>query len=145
MFFRKKSGGFQVSFLFSGDHRQYKLVYARKISSWVRKILSIAKTCMFLGTHCGAAVSVALVVGVSPVFILLTGPESLLKLETIFHHKLLPWKGTRIQLRMLALALVSRQLVTKCQNIHLRKVLWICWVVSLPNTEKIVHKLSVLY
>ena len=41
--FNKKLGGSWVSSLFIGKNRQHKPVHTKIISSWVRKVLSIAK------------------------------------------------------------------------------------------------------
>ena len=41
--FREKFNGSQVSSLFIGNHRQHMSLCAKMISSWVRKIISIAK------------------------------------------------------------------------------------------------------
>ena len=41
--FRKKADGSCVTSLFLGNNRQHGLVCAKTISSWVRKVLSVAK------------------------------------------------------------------------------------------------------
>ena len=48
--FRKKSDGSQVSSLFLGNSRQHIPISAKMIFPWVRKVLSIAKVYMSLGT-----------------------------------------------------------------------------------------------
>ena len=51
--FRKKSDGSRVTSLFLGNSRQHRHVCAKTISSWVRKVLSIAKAYMSLGSLWG--------------------------------------------------------------------------------------------
>ena len=51
--------------LFLGNNRQHWPVCAKAISSWVRKVLCVAKTHMSLGSLWGAAASAALAAGVS--------------------------------------------------------------------------------
>ena len=41
--FRMKHDAFHVSSLFLGNNRQHRLVCAKTISSWVRKVLFVAK------------------------------------------------------------------------------------------------------
>ena len=71
--FRKKSDGSQMTSLFLGNNRQHWPVSAKTISSWVRKVLSVAKAHMSLGCLWGVAASAALVAGVSLVTILQAG------------------------------------------------------------------------
>ena len=66
----KKLEGSRVYSLFLGNNRQHMLVCAKKISSWVRKVLDIAKAHMSPTTFWGVEVSAALVVSVSMVSIL---------------------------------------------------------------------------
>ena len=68
--FRKKLDGLHVTSLFLGNNRQHRPVCAKTISSWVRKVLCVAKACMSLGSCWGAA---ALAVEVSLVSILQVG------------------------------------------------------------------------
>ena len=56
--------------LFLGNNRQHRPVYAKTISSWVRKVLCVAKAHMSLGSLWGVA---ALAAGVSLVSILQAG------------------------------------------------------------------------
>ena len=63
--FRKKSDGSQVTSLFLGNNRQHWPVCAKTISSWVWKVLSVAKANMSPGSLGGGAASAALVAGVS--------------------------------------------------------------------------------
>ena len=50
--------------LFLGNNRQHWPVCAKTISSWVRKVLCVAKANMSLGSVQGVAASAALVAGV---------------------------------------------------------------------------------
>ena len=68
--FRKKSNTLWVSSLFLGNNRQHMPVCTKTISSWVRKVLCIAKAHMSPCAVSSAAASAALVVGVSLVSIL---------------------------------------------------------------------------
>ena len=45
--FRQKPDGLHVTSLFLGNSRQHKMVCAKTISSWVRKVLCVAKAHMF--------------------------------------------------------------------------------------------------
>ena len=63
--FRKKSDGSRVTSLFLGNNRQHGPVCAKTISSWVRKVLGVAKAHMSLGSLWGIAASAALAAGVS--------------------------------------------------------------------------------
>ena len=67
--FRKKSYGSLVHSLFIVANRPYMLVFAHVVSSWVRKVVGIAKVHVS-GCSLGDAASVALVVGVSLMSIL---------------------------------------------------------------------------
>ena len=71
--FRKKSDGSRVTSLFWGNNRQHQPVCAKTISSWVQKVLSVAKAHMSLGSLWGVAASAALAAGVSLVTILQAG------------------------------------------------------------------------
>ena len=53
MAFRIKLDASRVSCLVLGNNGQYMSVCAKTVSSWVRKVLSIARACIFLGTLCG--------------------------------------------------------------------------------------------
>ena len=55
--------------LFWGNNRQHQPVCAKTISSWVRKVLGVAKVHMSLGSLSGVAPSAALAAGVSLVTI----------------------------------------------------------------------------
>ena len=71
--FRKKPDGPQVTSFFLGNNRQHRHVCAKTISSWVRKVLGVAKAHMSLGSLQGVAASTALAAGVSLVTILQAG------------------------------------------------------------------------
>ena len=72
-------------------------VCAKKISSWLRKVLNMGKTHVSKGLQ-GAVASAVLVVGVSLVSILQAGdwPEFLLQLCFIFQHISVLLIGIRI-------------------------------------------------
>ena len=72
--FRKKPDGLHVtSLFFLGNNRQHRLVCVKTISSWVRKVLYVAKATYVSGFSLGASASVALAAGVSLVSILQAG------------------------------------------------------------------------
>ena len=71
--FRMKPDGSHVTSLFWGNNRQHQPVYAKTISSWVRKVLGVAKAHMSPGSLQGVAASAALAAGVSLVTILQAG------------------------------------------------------------------------
>ena len=71
--FRKKPDGSRVTSPFLGNNRQHQPVCAKTISSWVRKVLGVAKAHMSLGSLQGVAASAALAAGVSLVTILQAG------------------------------------------------------------------------
>ena len=56
--------------LFLDNNRQHRPLYAKTISSWVWKVLSVAKAYVSLGSIWGVAAPAALVAGVSLVTIL---------------------------------------------------------------------------
>ena len=60
-------------FSFLGNSRQHWPICAKTISSWVRKVLCVAKAHMSLGSLQGVAASAALAAGVSLVTILQEG------------------------------------------------------------------------
>ena len=68
-----KPDGSRVTSLFLGNNRQHRPVCAKTISSWVRKVLGVAKAHVSLGSLQGVAASAALVAGVSMVTILQAG------------------------------------------------------------------------
>ena len=88
---RKKSDVYLVSSLCFGNYRQQKPVCGKMISSWVRKVLSIAKEYMFLCTVCGTGACG---------WCCLNGPScrqvTELQLDTIFEHISPPQVDTRI-------------------------------------------------
>ena len=71
--FMMKPDGSHVTSLFLGNNRQHWPVCAKTISSWVRKVLGVAKAHMSLGSLQGVAASATLAAGVSLVTILLAG------------------------------------------------------------------------
>ena len=71
--FRMKPDGSHATFLFLGNNRQHQPVCAKTISSWVRKVLCVAKAHMSLGSLRWVAASAALAAGVSLVTILQAG------------------------------------------------------------------------
>ena len=71
--FRMKPDGSRVTSLFLGNNRQYCPGCAKTISSWVRKVLGVAKAHMSLGSLQRVAASAALAAGVSLVTILQVG------------------------------------------------------------------------
>ena len=60
-----KPDGSHVTSLFLGNNRQHQPVCAKTISSWVRKVLCVAKGHMSLGSVWGVSASTALAAGVS--------------------------------------------------------------------------------
>ena len=70
---KMKPDGSRVTSLFLSNNRQHQLVCAKTISSWVRKVLCVAKAHMYLGSLQGVAASAALAAGVSLVTILQAG------------------------------------------------------------------------
>ena len=65
--FRKKPDELHVTCLFLGNNRQHRLVCAKTISSWVRKVLCVAKAHMPLGSLWGCSLSSWCFPGVHPV------------------------------------------------------------------------------
>ena len=128
--FRKKPDGSRVTSLFLGNNRQHWPVCVKTISSWVRKVLGVAKAHMSLGSLWGVAASAALAAGVSLVTILQAGdgPEFLLQLGTISLPTLLRRIGTRILCSMPCWASVSRSSPGKCQTLTYTQSC-ICWAV----------------
>ena len=68
--FRMKLDGSYMTYHFLGNNRQHRPVCAKTISSWVRKVLCVAKVHMSSGTLWGSA---ALAAGVFLVTILKAG------------------------------------------------------------------------
>ena len=71
--FGMKPDGSCVTSLFLGNNRQHWPVCAKTISSWVRKVLCVAKAHMSLGSLWGVVASAGLAAGVSLVCILQAG------------------------------------------------------------------------
>ena len=82
--FRKKPDGSRVTSLFLGNNRQHQPVCAKTFSSWVRKVLGVAKAHMSPGSHWGVAASAALAAGVSLVTILQAGDWT--RVSTLARH-----------------------------------------------------------
>ena len=71
--FKMKPDGSHVTSVFLGNNRQHQPVCAKTISSWVRKVLFVAKAHMSLGPLWQIAASAALAAGVLLVTILQVG------------------------------------------------------------------------
>ena len=103
--FRKKSDGLHVTSQFLGNNRKHRPVCAKTISSWVSKVISIAKAHMSPGSLQGAA---ALATGVSLVPILQAGDWP--RVSTLARHYFLPyittmdWHQDSVQCVMLGLS-----------------------------------------
>ena len=84
--FRKNWDGSQFSFL--GNNRQHLIQCAKMISSCIRKVQSVVKTHIFLGTLWDAVASAALACGLPYVHPAGRGlgQSFLLQLDTIFKH-----------------------------------------------------------
>ena len=78
--------------LFLGNNRQHRLVCAKTISSWVRKVLCVAKAHMSPHSLWGAPSSAALVAGVTLVSILQAGDWA--GVSTPARHSFLPYITT---------------------------------------------------
>ena len=76
-------------FCFLGNNRQHRLVCAKTISSWVRKVLCVAKAHMSPGSLQGAA---ALAAGISLVSILQAAEWA--KVSTLDRHYFPPYITT---------------------------------------------------
>ena len=106
--FRKKSDGSHVTSLFLGNNRQHWPVCAKTISSWVQKVLCVAKAHMSLGSLWGVAASAALEAGVSLVTILQAGDWT--RVSTPARHYFstyittMDWHQDSVQCAMLGLS-----------------------------------------
>ena len=89
---RMKQDGSCMTSPFLGNNRQHRPVCAKTISSWVRKVLCVAKAHMSLGSIWGAAASVALAAGVSLVSILQAGDWA--RVSTQARHYFSPYITT---------------------------------------------------
>ena len=87
--FRMKPDGSHVTSFLGGNNRQHRPVCTKTISSWVRKVLCVAKAHMFPGSFWGAAASAALVAGVSLVSILQAGDWA--RVSTLARHYFSPY------------------------------------------------------
>ena len=128
--FRTKPDGSRVTSLFIGNNRQHRHVCAKTISSWVRKVLCVAKAHMFSGLSLVGCSFCSLVAGVSLVSILQEGDWA--KVSTPDRHyfppTLLLLIGTRTLYSMLCWASVSRSSLGKCQTLTYIQSC-ICWAV----------------
>ena len=131
--------------LFLGNNRQHQPVCAKTISSWVQKVLSVAKAHVS-GSLWGVAASAALAAGVSLVTNLQAGDWTRVSTPArhYFSTTLLLHINTRTQCSMQCWASVSRSSLGKCQTLTYNQSC-ICWAVALPSTEQIVPQLSVQY
>ena len=90
--FRVKPDGSHVTSVFLGNNRQHRLVCAKTISSWVRKVLCVAEAHTYLDSLQGATSSAALVAGVSLVSILQVGDWA--KVSTLARLYFAPYIAT---------------------------------------------------
>ena len=129
--FRTKSGGSCLTSLFLGNNRQHQTVCAKTISSWVRKVLCVAKAHMSPGSCLGVAASAALAVVFPwyPFWRQVTGPEFLHQLGTISPPTLLLQISTRTLYSVLCWAWVNWSSPGKCQTLTYTESC-ICWAVE---------------
>ena len=107
--FRKKSDGSHVYCLFLGSNRQYMPICVKMISSWVKKILGVAKTHMSL--RCCSVCSFLVDISLCSSYRQSSGPEFLPQPDIIYLPTSLLWIGTTILYSILCWASVSGQLV----------------------------------
>ena len=93
--FRMKPDGSHVTSLFLGNNRKHRPACAKTISSWVRKVLFVAKGHISPGSIWGDAASAALVAGVSLVSIMQAGGWS--SVSTPGRHYFSPYITTMDQ------------------------------------------------
>ena len=127
------------TFLFLGNSRQYRLVCTKTISSWVKKVLCIAKAHMSLGFLWGAA-ACPYCTSCRQV----TWPEFLHQVDTAFVPTLLLQIGTKILYIVPCWAPVSSCCLGRCQTLTYR--VWHMlgyWTIALPSTKQIASQLSV--
>ena len=129
--FRMKPDGSHVTSLFLGNNRQHQPVCAKTISSWVRKVLSVAKAHMSLGSLWGVAASAALAAGVFLVTILQVGAWTRVSTPArhYFSSCITTGIGTRTLCSMPCWASVSRPPPGKCQTLTYNQSC-ICWAVG---------------
>ena len=127
--FRKKSDGLHVTSLFMGKNRQHRPVCAKTISSWVRKVLCVAKAHTSPGFLSGGVQPQQLVFSWCLSCRQGTGLEFLHWLGTIFYLTLLLWIGTRTLYSMLCWASVSRFFLGKYQILSYIQSC-VCWAVE---------------
>ena len=127
--FRMKPDGSHVTFL--ANNRQHWPVCAKTISSWVRKVLCVAKARMSLdslGVAAFCSLSSWCFPG-GPSCRQVTGPEFLHQLGTVSLPTLLLWIGKRTLYSVLCWASVSRSSPGKCQTLTYNQSC-ICWAVG---------------
>ena len=117
--FRKKLKEFLETPLFLGNNRQHMPGCPEMIFPWVMKVLNMAIIQMSVGTLQGAATSAVLVAGVSPGSTLAAGDWSRVYTTAGHYFQLISLLqiNSRILGSMLSLALVSCQLIGKCQTL----------------------------
>ena len=129
--FRKKLNGYGETSLFFGNNRLHIPVCDRMISSWARKVLSMAMACMSLCTLQGVAASAALMAGVSLMSIMPAG--DLARISTPARHYFSTYITTTDQhqdsVQHSVLGLRELSTCELVSNIDLCKVLQICWAV----------------
>ena len=116
--FRKRLDGFQQTSRFLVNNRQHMPVCAKIISSWVRKVLSMAQT--HISKHSPGCCGFCSFGGWSFLSVHPAGRwlgQILYSSLTLFQHISLLHISTRILSRMLSWVLVSSQLVVKCQSL----------------------------
>ena len=117
-------------FSFLGNNRQHRPVCAKTISSWVRKVLCVAKVLMYLDFSWGAAASAVLVAGISLVSILQAGDWARVSTPAGYYipPTFLLQIGIRTLYNMLCWASVSRSSLGKCQTLTYIQSC-VCWAV----------------
>ena len=129
---RIKPDGSHLTSLFLGNNRQHQPICAKTISSWVRKILCVAKAYMSMGSLWGWQLLQPwqLVFPWCPSCRQMTGPEFLHQLGTISPPTLLLQITTRTLYSVLCWASVSRSSPGKCQTLTYTQSS-ICWAFGL--------------
>ena len=114
--------------LFLGNNRQHQPVCAKTISSWLWKVLCVAKGHMSLGSLWGVSASAALAAGVSLETILEAGDWT--RVSTPARHYFSTYITTTDQHQdsMQCWASVNRSSPGKCETLTYTQS-WICWAV----------------
>ena len=117
-------------FFFWGNNRKHRPICAKTISSWVRKVLCVAKAHMSPGSLLGLQLlqPLWLVFPWCPSCMQVTGLEFVHWLDTIFPLTLLLWISTRTPYSVPCRASVSRSSLGKCQTLTYIQSC-ICWAV----------------